>query len=228
MQYAAVGPIAIHLPEKVETNDDLQAEFPNWNLDLIYSKTGIRARHIAAPDECASDLGVAAAEKLFSEFNIDRSSIDFLLFCTQTPDYPLPTTACLVQNRLGLPTSIGALDFNSGLLGLCLRPVAGRRFDPLGAARRVLLITAETYSKYIATVRSFAPHDLWRRRGGDPDRRGRHPLVVGLYLRHRRRRRRCPVRADRGRPPGRSSDQTAQPNGAGPASSTWTDRESSP
>ena len=72
-------------------------------------------------NECASDLGVAAAEKLFAEHDIDRSSIDFLLFCTQTPDYPLPTTACLIQDRLGLPTSIGALDFNLGCSGFRLR-----------------------------------------------------------------------------------------------------------
>ena len=71
MKYAAIGPIAVHLPEKVETNDQLKAEFPNWDLDLIASKTGIEQRHIAAPDECASDLGVAAAKKLFEECDID-------------------------------------------------------------------------------------------------------------------------------------------------------------
>ena len=117
MKYAQIGPIAIHLPERIETNADLAALFPKWDMDLIYSKTGIAARHIAEPDECASDLGVAAAEKLFDEHQIDRSSIDFLLFCTQTPDYPLPTSACLMQHRLGLPTSIGALDFNLGCSG---------------------------------------------------------------------------------------------------------------
>ena len=117
MSFGAIGPISVFLPEKVETNDDLQNEFPSWNLDLIYSKTGIRARHIAAPDECASDLGVQAAEKLFREHQIDRESIDFLLFCTQTPDYPLPTTACLMQDRLDLRTSCGALDFNLGCSG---------------------------------------------------------------------------------------------------------------
>jgi 3-oxoacyl-[acyl-carrier-protein] synthase-3 len=150
VQYAAIGPIAIHLPERVETNDDLKAEFPNWNVDLIYAKTGIRARHIAAPDECASDLGVAAAEKLFAEHNIDRSSIDYLLFCTQTPDYPLPTTACLVQHRLGLPTSIGALDFNLGCSGFVYGLSLADGLIRAQAARRILLITAETYTKYIA------------------------------------------------------------------------------
>ncbi len=149
MKYAAIGPIAIHLPERVETNDDLAALYPRWDLDAIYSKTGIWARHIAAPDECASDLGVAAAEKLFAEHNIDRQSIDFLLFCTQTPDYPLPTTACLVQSRLGLPTSVGALDFNLGCSGFVYGLSLADGLIRSGTAKRVLLITAETYSKYI-------------------------------------------------------------------------------
>ena len=103
MMYGAIGPVAIHLPEKVEDNAFLASQFPKWDMELIYSKTGVRQRHIAGPGECASDLGVAAAEKLFAEHDIDRGSIDFLLLCTQTPDYPLPTTACLVQDRLGLP-----------------------------------------------------------------------------------------------------------------------------
>ncbi len=149
MKSASIGPIAIHLPEAVEDNADLQAEFPGWNMDLIYAKTGILARHVAAPDQCASDLGVAAAEKLFAQHGIDRQSIDFLLFCTQTPDYPLPTTACLVQDRLGLPTSTGALDFNLGCSGFVYGLSLADGLIRGGMARRVLLITAETYSKYI-------------------------------------------------------------------------------
>ncbi|HEY1601057.1 MAG TPA: ketoacyl-ACP synthase III [Pirellulales bacterium] len=150
MNYAAIGPISIYLPETVETNDELARMFPKWDMDLIYSKTGIRARHIAAPDQCASDLGVAAAEKLFAEHNIDRKSIDFLLLCTQTPDYPLPTTSCLIQDRLGLRTSIGALDFNLGCSGFVYGMSLADGLIRSGAAQRVLLITAETYSKYIA------------------------------------------------------------------------------
>ena len=96
MKYGAIGPIAIHLPEKVETNQQLREEHPSWDMQLISAKTGIEERRIAAPGECSSDLGVAAAEKLFREHDIDPRSIDFLLLCTQTPDYPLPTTACLV------------------------------------------------------------------------------------------------------------------------------------
>jgi 3-oxoacyl-[acyl-carrier-protein] synthase-3 len=149
MKYASIGPIAVHLPETVEDNDDLAAEFPNWNMNLIYAKTGIRARRIAAPGECVSDLGVSAAEKLFAEHRIDRSTIDYLLFCTQTPDYPLPTTACLVQDRLGLPTSIGALDFNLGCSGYVYGLSLADALIRGGMAERVLLITSETYSKYI-------------------------------------------------------------------------------
>jgi len=147
--FAAVGPIAVHLPEQVETNDDLQAEFPNWDLNLIYSKTGIAARHIAAPNETASDLGVAACEKLFEQHDIDPKSIDFLLFCTQTPDYPLPTTSCLMQDRLGLRTSVGAFDFNLGCSGFVYGLFAADGFIRTGAAKRILLVTSETYTKYI-------------------------------------------------------------------------------
>ena len=149
MTYSALGPIAIHLPPRVETNDDLRAQFPEWNIDLICEKTGIRERHIAEPDECASDLGVKAAEKLFADFGIDRQSIDFLLLCTQTPDYPFPTTACLLQHRLGLKTSAGALDFNLGCSGYVYGLALADGLIRSGAARRVLLLTAETYSKWI-------------------------------------------------------------------------------
>lgn len=149
MKYAAIGPITVHLPAAIETNEDLQAQFPKWDLPLIAEKTGILARHVARPDECASDLAAAAAEKLFTEHQIDRKSIDFLLLCTQTPDYPLPTTACLLQDRLGLPTSVGAIDFNLGCSGFVYGLSLAEGLIRSGAARRVLLLTAETYSKYI-------------------------------------------------------------------------------
>lgn len=122
---------------------------PKWDMDLIASKTGVYNRHIAAPDECSSDLGVKAAEKLFAEFDIDPSTIDFLLFCTQTPDYPLPTTACLIQDRLGLPTSCGALDFNLGCSGYVYGLSLCDGLIRSGAAKRILFITAETYTKLI-------------------------------------------------------------------------------
>lgn len=149
MKYAAVGPIAVHLPERIETNQDLKADNPKWDVELIASKTGIHQRHIAAPKECSSDLGVKAAQKLFANFDVDPSEIDFLLFCTQTPDYPLPTTACLVQDRLGLPTSCGALDFNLGCSGFVYGLSLCDGLIRSGAAKKILFITAETYTKLI-------------------------------------------------------------------------------
>ena len=149
MKFAALGPIAVHFPERVESNEDLKADNPKWDMELIASKTGIYNRHIAAPNECSSDLGVNAAEKLFAEFDVDPASIDFLFFCTQTPDYPLPTTACLIQDRLGLSTRCGALDFNLGCSGYVYGLSLCDGLIRSGAAERILFITAETYSKLI-------------------------------------------------------------------------------
>lgn len=149
MNYAAIGPIAIHLPDRIETNDELKTLFPTWNMDEILEKTGIWSRHIAAPNETAADLGVAACRKLFEQASIDPASIDFLLFCTQTPDYLLPTTACLMQDRLGLRRNVGALDFNLGCSGFVYGLSLADGLIRTGAVRRVLLVTAETYSKHI-------------------------------------------------------------------------------
>ena len=149
MPYAQLGPIVIHLPEKVETNEMLQQQFPRWDLALIEEKTGIRQRHIAGPEETASDLAVKAVQKLFETESIQPESIDFLLLCTQTPDYPLPTTACLIQDRLGLKTSCGALDFNLGCSGYVYGLALADGLIQSGAAKNILLLTAETYSKYI-------------------------------------------------------------------------------
>jgi 3-oxoacyl-[acyl-carrier-protein] synthase-3 len=149
VQYASIGPIAVHYASKVETNDDLAAEFPHWNIAAIAEKTGIHQRYVADEKECASDLGVAAARKLFREHSIDPKSVDFTLLCTQSPDYPLPTTACLMQERLGLRNSSGALDFNLGCSGYVYGLAIADGLIRTGSVKRVLLITAETYSKYI-------------------------------------------------------------------------------
>jgi 3-oxoacyl-[acyl-carrier-protein] synthase-3 len=148
-RHAQLGPIASCLPQKQETIDDLRIEFPHWNLDEIYKKTGIHTRHVAGEDECASDLGVRAAERLFAKYGIQRESIDFLLFCSQAPDYVLPTTACLMQERLGMSKRIGALDFNLGCSGFVYGLSLAEGLICSGAASRVLLVTADTYSKYI-------------------------------------------------------------------------------
>jgi 3-oxoacyl-[acyl-carrier-protein] synthase III len=140
---------AVHKSHIILSNEKLNQSFPEWDVNKISSKTGISDRHIAAPDEFSSDMAVKAAEKLFTEHNIDKSSIDFLLLCTQSPDYFLPTTACLVQDRLGLSTGIGALDYNLGCSGFVYGLGIAKGLISGGMAKNVLLITAETYSKFI-------------------------------------------------------------------------------
>lgn len=114
----------------------------------LTKKTGILSRHICAEDEIASDLAIRAAEKLLSE-KIDRSTIDFFILCTQSPDYYLPTTACVLQDKLGLSNDCGAFDYNLGCSGYIYGLSIAKGLIESGQARKVLLLTAETYSKYI-------------------------------------------------------------------------------
>lgn len=146
---AGIGGIAYYLPEKELDNASLAAENPEWTMEKIQEKTGIRCRRIAGAEECASDLGVAACHKLFEQGACKPEEIDFLLLCTQSPDYFLPTTACLMQERLGLPTHAGALDFNLGCSGYIYGLGLAKGLIETGQARNVLLVTAETYSKHI-------------------------------------------------------------------------------
>ena len=146
---AALSAIEYHLPEKTVSTEGLSAEFPEWSVDKIDQKTGIKERHIVGPDECSSDLAVAAAQKLFVSGACDPQSIDYLLLCTQSPDYFLPTTACLVQDRLGLPTTTAALDFNLGCSGYIYGLGLAQGLIVSGQASNILLITAETYSKFV-------------------------------------------------------------------------------
>ena len=146
---AAIKAIEYYLPVEVLSNDDLSAEYPDWSVEKIEQKTGITERHIAAEDECASDLGVAAAERLFQSGACRPQDIDYVVFCTQSPDYFLPTTACLIQERLRIPASAGALDVNLGCSGFVYGLGLVKGLIETRQAGSVLLITAETYSKFI-------------------------------------------------------------------------------
>lgn len=141
--------ISYYLPQFSLTNEKISQQFPEWNVDKISSKTGIKNRHISAADEFSSDMAIKAAEKLFQENNIDRKSIDFLLFCTQSPDYFLPTTACTLQHKLKLNTNCGALDFNLGCSGFVYGLSLAKGLISGEMAKNILLITAETYTKFI-------------------------------------------------------------------------------
>lgn len=134
---AYIKNIEYYLPTQVKENQD----------ERLRKKTGIEYCHIAAVDETASDMAVKAAEKLFK--TVFRESIDYLLFCTQSPDYYLPTTACILQERLGLSKHCGALDYNHGCTGYIYGLGLAKGLIESNQAKQVLLLTAETYSKYI-------------------------------------------------------------------------------
>lgn len=146
---ATIKAIAYYLPEEKLDNATLNTLFPEWSVDKISGKTGIFQRHISAKDEFVSDMAVKASQKLFEENNISPDSIDFILLCTQSPDYFLPTTACLVQDALGVPTTAGALDFNLGCSGYVYGLAMAKGLIMSGVAKNILLITSETYSKFI-------------------------------------------------------------------------------
>jgi len=146
---ARIAGIATHLPDRVLSNDELAALYPAWPAEKILNKTGIRERRIAAEGETAGDLAFHAAEKLFAAGGCARADVDFLILCTQAPDYLLPTTACLLQDRLGLGRHVGALDVNLGCSGFVYGLALASGLIAAGAARTVLLLTADTYSKYI-------------------------------------------------------------------------------
>lgn len=149
MERAYIRKIAYYLPEHVVTNEDIVRDFPEWSVEKIASKVGVNERHVATLDETAVDMAVAAAEKLFKEGNIDRQDIDYVLFCTQSPDYFLPTSACIIQNKLGLRKNIGALDFSLGCSGYIYGLSLAKGLICAGIAQNVLFLTGETYNKYI-------------------------------------------------------------------------------
>lgn len=146
---AYIKALSYYLPEKIVSNEELVEEFPEWSVDKVAAKVGVNSRHLAAPDETAGDMAEKAARKLFAEYNISPSTIDFVMLCTQSPDYFLPSTACILQDRLGIPTSAGAFDYNLGCSGCIYGMAMAKGLIAAGIAKNVLLLTAETYSKYL-------------------------------------------------------------------------------
>jgi len=143
---AYIKAIDYYLPQKILTNEELIKDFPEWSVDKIIDKVGVNKRHIAAENETATDLAIEAAKNLFKQ-DIGKESVDYILFCTQSPDYFLPASACIIQERLGLPKNIGAIDFNQGCSGFVYGLSLAKGLVLGNIAKNVLLLTAETYTK---------------------------------------------------------------------------------
>lgn len=146
---AYIKAIEYYLPESVLTNDQIAERFPEWTAEKVANKVGISERHIAAIDETAADMAFKAAEKLFADNKELREKVDFLLLCSQSVDYKLPSSACILQHKLRLKTSCGAFDFNLGCSGYEYGLAIAKSLIVSGIATNVLLLTAETYTKYI-------------------------------------------------------------------------------
>lgn len=147
---AFIKDLNYYIPSKKITNAQLVKEFPEWTVEKIASKVGVNNRHVASEEETATDLAIKAAENLFEENpEIKKEDIDFIILCTQSPDYFLPTSACIIQEKLGLSTSCGAFDFNLGCSGYIYGLAIAKGLITGGIASNVLLLTAETYSKYL-------------------------------------------------------------------------------
>lgn len=141
--------ISYYLPEKTLSNEDLNRVFPEWSTEKILKKTGVGLRHIAASDETAVDMAEKAANGLLDGIGFDRSVIDFIILCTQSPDYFLPTSACILQDRLRLKDSCGAFDYNLGCSGYVYGLGIAKGLIESGQAENVLLLTSESYTKYL-------------------------------------------------------------------------------
>lgn len=146
---ARIEAIAYYLPTQIETNADIHQQHPDWSVDIIGRKTGIEQRHIAPKNEFSSDLAIQAVEQLIQESRLTLEKVDYLVVCTQTPDYAIPTTACIIQHRLGLSHHVGAFDIQLGCSGYIYGLSVVKGLIASKQAKNVILITADTYSKII-------------------------------------------------------------------------------
>lgn len=135
------------LPQRVVTNEDLANQSGRWSAAKIEKKVGIRERHIVEEDETALDLAYEVSVKVLKGY--DKNKIDIIILCTQSPDYYLPASACILQDKLGLGTHVGAFDYSLGCSGYIYGLAIGKSFINSGLAGSVLLITSETLTKHI-------------------------------------------------------------------------------
>jgi 3-oxoacyl-[acyl-carrier-protein] synthase-3 len=146
---AQIRDITVCLPQRVVTNEDLRREHADWNLDLAAKRTGVHARHVAAATETALDLGRDACQQLLALQPDLPARIDALIFCTQSADYIMPPNACVLHKALGLPARVMAFDINLACSGFVYALSLAHSMIRAETAGNVLLVNADTYSRYI-------------------------------------------------------------------------------
>jgi len=141
--------ISACVPKKVISNADLGYLIPQEEIDKTINNIGIKEKRFSDVNVCASDLCYKAAEKLIEENNIDKKSIDMILFLSQLPDYKIPATAPILQHRLGLPKTTAAMDLSLGCSGYVYSLSTAMAYASMDGINRVLLLVGETFSKLV-------------------------------------------------------------------------------
>lgn len=144
-QGARIAGVVSCVPPRVVDNDHFEERFGDKVADVV-KMTGVKTRRWVDPGVTTSDLCTRAAERLLDTLDWSRDSIDAVVFVSQTPDYRLPATACLLQNRLGLRVGISALDVSLGCSGYVYGLWLSMMMVQTGAAKRVLLAVGDTSS----------------------------------------------------------------------------------
>jgi len=147
MQYAKILGSGSYLPEKRVSNDDL-AEFVDTSDEWIVSRTGIKFRHLAAENERTSDLAVIAAQRALADAGVAAEEIDLIVLATATPDMQFPSTATIVQNKLGI-AGCAAFDVQAVCAGFMYAIVTANAYIKSGMAKKALVIGAETFSRIV-------------------------------------------------------------------------------
>jgi 3-oxoacyl-[acyl-carrier-protein] synthase-3 len=145
--YSRIAGTGSYLPEKVLTNDDL-AKFVDTSDEWITSRTGIRERHVAAEGETTGDLAYHAAVRALEAAGVEASELDLIVLGTTTPDLIFPSTACLIQHRLGA-NGCPAFDVNAACSGFVYALSVADKFIRSGAAKTVLVVGAETLTRMV-------------------------------------------------------------------------------
>jgi 3-oxoacyl-[acyl-carrier-protein] synthase III len=139
---------AYYLPEKKENNESLKLDNPDWDMSKISDKTGVFTRSISSTNQTALDLAFEAGSRLFKDSSC-KEDVDLVVLVTQSPDYVLPTSACILQDRLGLSKKCMAFDINLGCSGFIYAlSIVGSLIES-GIAKKGLILCSDTYTKYI-------------------------------------------------------------------------------
>ncbi|HEY4990124.1 MAG TPA: beta-ketoacyl-ACP synthase 3, partial [Opitutaceae bacterium] len=137
-----------YAPERILTNEDL-SRMVDTSDEWIRARSGIRERRIAAPEQATSDLAVEAARLALDDAGLSASEIDLLIVATVTPDYPMPSTSCIIQHKLGVPTTAACFDINAACSGFIYALDTACGMLSSGRYRKALVIGAEKLSSVV-------------------------------------------------------------------------------